>query len=196
VTTTIRARSSTTVDLPVTGLWVIAVCGDDLAGDVPVVTVTLPSGAVVTPVVTADATDEYRAEYVVTVAGRHIARVTTATHGAVEFTAYATGTTAAAAMPDVAAVNAYIGEHSWSDEEIQDALDAEAAAQRRACDVPAAYPDDLRQGLLRRVWRNLIMRGQPALTVPGSTEGTAVLAPSLDAEVRRFESPHRKLRSA
>lgn len=193
MTATIRARSSTSAELPVSGLWVIAVSGGE-TGDEPVVTVTLPGGGTAAPEVTADGYGCYRAEYVVASPGRHIARVVTASHGAVDFTAFVTGAVAAAAMPTITDVGNYLEEHSWSDDQLQDALDAEAAAQRRVCDVPAAYPPDMRQALLRRCWRNLKMRGQPLLTVPGGGENAAdAIAPQNDPEVRRLERPFRKL---
>lgn len=195
MTDLIRPRSATSVDLPVSGVWIIAVAAE-VGLDGPVVTVTLPNGSTVTPPVVADSWGCWRAEYVVTATGRYIARVTTAGHGAVDFTAYVTGVVAASAMPDAADLDAYLqsfGGHSWTTDDLDDALTAESAAQRAACTIPAAYPADLRQALLRRGWRNLKMRGQPLLTIPGAEDGAATVAPGADPEVRRLERPYRKL---
>jgi hypothetical protein len=193
VASTITAKTATSVELPVSGLWVIAVQGDELAGDVPVVTVTRPDATTDVPTVAVDGCGWYRAEYIVAAPGRHIARAVTTGHGAVDFTAFVTGVVTAADMPTIVDVAEYLEDHSWTDDQLADALDAETNAQRRVCDVPAAYPPDLRQALLRRCWRNLIMRGQPALTVPGAEDGSLSVVPTLDQEIRRFERPFRKL---
>lgn len=193
----IRARTATSTELPVSGLWLIA--GDGAADDdVPVVTVTQPGGSTVTPDVDVDAGGCWRAEYVVAVTGRHVARAVTSGDGAVDFTAFVTGVVVAADMPTADDVDDYLnsfGTHTWDMVTLQDVLDSESAAQRRACDVPAAYPDDLREALLRRCWRNLAMRGQPLLTVPGADDAAASVVPGADQEVRRLERPFRKLRS-
>ena len=88
-------------------------------------------------------------------------------------------------------VKGYLDQNSWTDEELQDALDAETAAQGRVCTVPDDVPADLAEALKRRVWRNLSMRGQPFITVPDTETPTVV--PSRDPEVRRLEAPFRKL---
>jgi len=192
-----KATTSTSQDLPLLGVWAIEVCADA----VPVVTVTLPDGSTATPLVT-DVTSGYRAEVTVATVGRYVARVV-GTDGAVDFTAYVTGIVAAQGMPDLEALRGdpdadpptfgYLGETSATDEELQDALDAEAAAQRAVCRVPAAYPADLRQALLRRVARNLALRGLPIMVLRGDAETGSTIPPGRDAEVRRLEAPHRKL---
>jgi hypothetical protein len=204
VTYTCYARpiSPVTTDLPVGGIWVISVAMD-AADDPPVVTVTLPGGSTATPSVESLGAGCYRVAYVVASTGRYVARAVTAGNGAVDFTCWVTATVAATGMPGLddlrgdpdadPPTSGYLGVTSWTDEEIGDALDAEAAAQRSVCDVPAAYPADLRQALLRRVWRNLALRGQPFLTVPGSEDTQVSVVPSLDSEIRRLERPFRKL---
>lgn len=195
----LRARTDEVVTLPVGGLWVIEVVYRDLDGYLasatPAVVVTLPAGSTASPTFETVTTGHYRATYTVGTAGRYVARVTTSTD-AVDFAAYVTATTAGTGMPTVADVYEYLGgdgSQSWTDAERQDALDAEAAAQRAVCRVPAVYPDDLRQALLRRVARNLAMRELPLAVPQGDAEGGPTILPGRDPEVRRLEAPHRKL---
>lgn len=183
-----KATTSTSQSLPVSGVWAIGVCADDA----PVVTVTLPNGSTATPTVE-DSSGHYLVEYTVSTVGRYIARAV-GTDGAVDFTAYVTAVVLAAGMPDTDDLDAYLGQHSFTDDELQEALDAEAAAQRAVCRVPAAFPADLREALLRRSARNLAMRQLPLAMVQGDAEaGGATLLPGRDPEVRRLEAPHRKL---
>lgn len=189
---TVRAKTPTSVDLPVGDVWCLVVSVTDSSGapvvDAPTVAVTDPAGVPSTPAAESVATGIYRAQIVTTVTGRYTARVTTLADGAVDFAAWVT---AVDALPDVDAVDDYLGQHSWDPEVLADALAAETDAQRRVCDVPAAYPNDLREALLRRVQVNLAKRGQPFLTIPDSE--VPALIPRIDAEVRRFEAPFRKL---
>ncbi|MBQ1042369.1 hypothetical protein KBX03_07605 [Micromonospora sp. C72] len=166
-----------------------------LTSDAPAMVVTLPGGSIANVSFAQTARGTYRATYTVGTAGRYIARVTTSTD-ALDFAAYVTGTTAGVGMPTVADVYVYLGgdgAQSWSDAERQDALDAEAAAQRAVCRVPAAYPADLRQALLRRVARNLAMRQLPLGVLQGDAEIGGGIMPGRDPEVRRLEAPYRKL---
>lgn len=194
---TVIAWGSTSVDLPAGGLWELTVSAYDDAGvpidAAPTVTVTLPGGGTATPVPTEEAYG-WRALYEVTTPGRYVARVVSAGNGVAEFTAWVTAIVPAAGMPDVDDVDDYLGEHSWTDAEMQDALDAEAAAQRRCCEIPAAYPADLREALLRRVARNLSMRRVTLSTQRGDNEaGDVTILPGRDPEVRRFEKNYPKL---
>lgn len=193
----VTAISSTSVTLPLGAVWSIEVTSQDADGVnsavAPVVTVTLPAGSTTTPTVTASGTDGWRALYVTGSAGRYVARVVSA-EGAVDFTAYVTTITAATGMPTIVELDAYLGVHSWSDDELQDALDAEASAQRDVCRIPADYPDSLAQALLRRATRNLAMRLLPLAVLRGDAEGgDATVLPGRDPETRRFEAPYRKL---
>lgn len=98
---------------------------------------------------------------------------------------------ALAAMPDLAKVKLYLGATSATDAQIQDALDAEAAAQRGVCAVPAQYPPDLAQALKRRVARNLSMQRIPLAVLQGDAEGgSSTILPGNDPEVRRLERPY------
>lgn len=191
----VRALSSKSVTLPVGGVWALVVSVTDSCGApaavVPDVAVTGPGDVPVAPTAIEVTTGVYRVELVLSVVGRYVARVTTPADGALDFVAYVDEVVADSGLPTVADVGVYLGEHSWSDDELQDALTAEAVAQRRVCSVPAAYCADLRQALLRRVQVNLAKRGQPFLTVPDSE--TPALIPARDAEVRRLEAPYRPL---
>jgi hypothetical protein len=194
---TVKALSGASVQQPIGGLWAIVVSIVDTDGypvdDTPDVTVTLPGGTTSTPTVETVTTGVYRATYTVGTAGRYIARVTSTGYGAADFACWVEATTAGTGMPDLDAVDAYLGDHSWSDDELQDALDAEAAAQRAVCKVGAVYPADLRQALLRRVQVNLFRRGLPGGVQEVSDTQTAYV-PGRDPEVRRLEGPHRKMR--
>lgn len=194
----VHALSSASVELPISGVWALVVAVTDSDGCpasvAPTVTVTLPAGGTATPTADEVTTGVYRAEYVVGTAGRYVARVTTVANGAADFTAFVTATVAATGMPGIEDVDAYLGTHSFTDAQLQDALDAEAAAQRKACKVPAAYPDDLRQALLRRVARNLAMRRVPLSVLQGDADaGTTNAYPGRDPEVRRLEAAYRRL---
>lgn len=77
---------------------------------------------------------------------------------------------------------------------IENALDAEAAAQARKCriEVPGTdLPVDLFEALLRRVARNLAMRNLP-LGVQ-SNEAGAIRLGSVDPEIARLEAPYRRV---
>lgn len=195
----VRALTPTAELLPIGGRWIIAVetTDDDgaLVDAAPTVTVTLPAGSTTSPTVELVSTGVYRAAYEVGTAGRYVARVVAAGYGAADFAAYATATTAGTGMPDTDDVAAYMGDSaaSWETEEIQDALDAEAAAQRSRCRVGGVYPADLRQALLRRVVRNLALRSLPLAVLRGDAEAGDTILPGSDPEVRRLEAPYRKL---
>lgn len=193
----VRALSSTIVNLAIGDVWAIVVAVTDIDGcpisSAPTVTVTLPAGSTATPTPEEITTGVYRATYSVGTAGRYVARAVASGYGAADFAAYVSATTPGTAMPDADDVDDYLGEHSWTADELSDALDAEAAAQRSVCRVPAAYPADLRQALLRRVARNLAMRRLPLAMPDSDSEGGPTFVPGNDPEVRRLERPWRRL---
>ena len=199
----VTAMSSSNVAVPIDGEWLLSVLVTDLDGravddDALVVTVTLPSGGSATaPALERVAAGVYRGVYLPANTGRHIARIRSMTYGVADFVAWIDGVVDGAGMPGLSDVVTYLGgadQHSWSDDEIRDALEAEAGAQRDCCDVPAAYPKTLRQALLRRTQRNLAMRALPLAALRGDGEGgDTTLLPGRDPEVIRFERPHRKL---
>ncbi len=202
----VTSRGHTTVHRTAGAAWTFDVdvrddvTGDQVRGDIglPAVTVTTPNGATVDvdPVEVNDVRDHYfRASMIVTTAGRYVASVTVADYGTALFACWVDPVVAATGMPDIEDVDVYLGDHSWSDEQLQDALDAEADDQRHRCAVPAAYPAALRQALLRRCAVNLAKRRVLLDTSGGDSDsdyGPQVL-PYRDPEVRRFEGPFRRL---
>lgn len=97
-------------------------------------------------------------------------------------------------------LDAYLGGedgHSFTDEELQGALDAETAAQAARCRLPdpvSADPvsADLDEALKRRCARNLAMRRIPLAVPQGDAESGPTIIPGNDPEVRRLEAPYRK----
>lgn len=192
------------VALVLGALWRIEVEVRDVNGyltssDAPAVVVTIPAGSTTNPTFTAVSTGRYRALYTVGSAGRYIAHVTTS-DDAINLSAYVETTVAATGMPTVDDLlgpggdgTGYLRQTSATDEQVQDALNAEAAAQRAVCRIGAIYPADLRQALMRRVARNLAMRGIPLAVPVGDVDTTPGILPGRDPEVRRLEGPYRKL---
>lgn len=186
--------------LAVGDLWVMHFRVRDLDGylvdQAPTVTVTSPSG--VTAASSASSVDSgfYRVTHTLTEAGRWVARAATEDYGLVDLTVYAELIVTGSGLPTLQDVSDYLGSHSATEETLQDALDAEAAAQRARCDIPATYPADLRQALLRRIMRNLAMR---RIAYNGTALGDAEVEPPAfalggnDPEVRRLEAPYRRL---
>lgn len=87
----------------------------------------------------------------------------------------------------------YLGDTSYTDDQVQAALDAEAAAQRRRCRVPADMPADLAEALKRRVARNLAARAVTVVTAQVYEGGsTTTRVPTVDPEVRRLEADWRR----
>lgn len=197
------AYTPTIADLPVGGVWLLGVVVTDpggLAVDVaPDVTITLPDGTTASPVPELVTTGAHLARYVTVQAGRHIATVDAATDGTAAFAAHTNPVVAASGMPDLDETRAYLRydvDDTSRDSEIQNALNAEQAAQRAVCRVPAAYPADLREALLRRVARNLALRGLPLAVLQGDGEAGDTILPGRDPEVKRLEAPHRRMFTA
>jgi len=190
------ATTDAIVDLDVGDTWEIGITVPD--GSSVAVAVTAPDGTVAnpTPVITGGSVSVVA---VLTLPGRYLAVLTVSgdEDAVVPFVANAAEPTTAGEMPDLAEVKAYLstnGETSALDASITEALNAEAAAQRRVCDVPAVYPDDLREALKRRVARNLAARAVPVAQIT-SFDGTNVSTrvTRYDAEVDRLEGPFRKV---
>jgi hypothetical protein len=98
--------------------------------------------------------------------------------------------------PTVGDVETYLGDTSYTTEEITAVLAAEKAAQAARCRVPADDADwaaDLTEALFRRCARNLAMRGVPLAILQGDAEVGSTVLPGQDPEVRRLEAPHRRL---
>ncbi len=195
--------SSATADLVVGQEWLIRVKASELPGLV----VFLPDGEQFTPPVVFEAESGYDvypdAIYVATVPlpfpGRYMAAVISGSTVLVTAQAFA-AQTAVSNIPDFAALNDYLGgdeAHSWTEGQLQEAIEIEAAAQRRVCRTPAVYPNDLRAALLRRAARFLDMkRRQTAGDDGGDFEVPSTVAIGRDQEIRRYEAPWRKVVTA
>lgn len=190
------ATTPAIVDLDEGDDWNIGICVPD--GSTIAVAVTAPDGTVTNPspeVVGGDVTVVVPTDQV----GRYLAVLTVSGDVAavVPFVANTAEPSTAADMPDLTEVKAYLstnGNTSTPDAAITEALNAEAAAQRKRCNVPAVYPDDLREALKRRVARNLAARAVPVAQVTSFEGGqTSTRVPFNDAEVARLEGPYRKV---
>lgn len=100
------------------------------------------------------------------------------------------------AAPNAEEVGIYLGDTSYTTDEIGAVLAAEKAAQAARCRVPAddaTWPADLTEALCRRVARNLALRNLPLAQLEGDADLGLIAPRVVDAEVRRLEGPHRKL---
>lgn len=100
------------------------------------------------------------------------------------------------AAPTASDVETYLGDTSYTTDELTAALAAEKAAQAARCRVPAddaSWPADLVEALCRRVARNLALRGIPLAVLQGDAEAGSLIPPGRDPEVRRLEGPHRRV---
>lgn len=184
----VRALSHTSVTREVGDLWRLCVS----ASSVPTLTVTPPSGAAPAPVIAATA-GVTTFTVLLDLPGRWVARVAAADGGVLAFTAWAGTIVPASGMPDRDALSIYMRDHSFTDDELDDALAAEAAAQRKVCRIPAVYGADLANALCRRAQRNLFMRGLPLALPAGDADTGPQYLPASDPEVRRLERPYRKM---
>jgi hypothetical protein len=179
-------------------LWQFRALVTDLDGDatdaeVPTITVTPPSGAAAHPSVTNVDSGLSQFVYTPTLPGQYTVTAATASYGLAAYAAWADALLTVAGFPVLADVQEYLEDYSWSDAEIVNALNAEAAAQRARLRPSAVFGADLREALLRRVQRNLAMRRLPLATPQGDAEGGAAFIPRTDPEIRRLEGPYRKL---
>lgn len=167
--------------------------GDLAAPGALTLTITLPDGTTVTPTPDNPSTGIYTCDYASAQTGRHIARfvATGANAGAVEQVFDVTPN--ALARVTLAMAKSYLGSTSWADDQVQDALDAEQAAQADRRKINP-YTPALRQALLRRVARNLAARGVPiAQYTSFEGGGTSSRVPALDVEIARLEAPYPRL---
>lgn len=179
-----RATTHTSVTRPLDAWWRIGV----LSSAMPAITVTPPDGTPVEALVPLSA--PWLVEIQLDQPGRWVAHVV-GLDGAADFTAWVGTIVPASGMPDRDALSIYMGDHSYSDEQLDDALAAEAAAQRRVCKIPAVYEADLANALCRRAQRNLFMRGLPLAIPSGDGDSGPQYLPARDPEVRRLEGPYR-----
>lgn len=167
------------------------------SGDTPTITVTPPSGLATHPTADEQTTGEFRFSFVPALAGRHLVVAATGSFGLADDAVYVNSSVAGGSMPTALDVFDYLGanSNSWSEGTVQEALDAEAAAQRKACRVGATYEADLREALLRRVQRNLELRNMPVgiLTTSDGDASMGIRLGRNDPEVSRLEAPYRRL---
>lgn len=194
---TVRARSRNSARLALGDVWPIEVCVTDADGcpaaDTVVVTVIDPDEATTVPdVEELTGVGRYRAVYTPATTGRWVATAVGA-YGATSFTAWVVDVVTGLQLPDITELDEYLGTNAATDAQLQEALDAEAAAQRNTCRIPAAYEADLRSALLRRCARHLAMMRIPLAMFSGDAEAGPVIVPGRDPEVRRLEGPWRKL---
>jgi hypothetical protein len=135
----------------------------------------------------------YRVPYLPDATGRYVARVEAAEHGAAAFTAWVQAITTGAQLPDISELDTYLGANGASDDELQEALDAQAAAQRARCRMPATYDADLRSALLRRCARHLALKRIPLAMLGADSEAGPTTVPGRDPLVRELEGPWLKL---
>jgi hypothetical protein len=98
--------------------------------------------------------------------------------------------------PTTSDVQVYLGDTSYTTEEITAVLAAEKAAQAARVRVPADdadWPADLTEALLRRCARNLALRSIPLAQLQGDAEVGGFTPRVVDSEVRRLEAPWRTL---
>lgn len=201
---TLSLASSATVDLMVGQVWRISV----KASSLPVLVVTKPDDTILTPALLFElntddwvagcgpwsAVSRYDAVVPIPTAGRYRALITDGVDSVIAV-AFAF---VIAEWPTFVDLDDWLGgpsRHSWSDEELTSALEVEARAQRRVCNVPANYHPDLREALLRRAARSLDLRRK--MTDAGGDsndfEVPAGIPISRDQEIRRLEAPWRRL---
>lgn len=190
--------SGSSADLYQHDRWVFDMfVGDDDGYGVevdPVITVSLPDGSTSSPtLIEYLGYGYYRAAVTVAQAGWYTATAVAAGYGSTAFSAWVVAVSASSAFPTLDQVKAYLGTTSTTDATILDALNAEAAAQRKTCAVGPTYGADLAQALKRRVARNLAMRGIPMAVLRGDSESGPLVLPGRDPEVRRLEGPYRRL---
>jgi len=179
--------------LVVSDLYGVAAAADSVAA-----VVTLPDATVAAGTVAVESLGLYMITYDVTAAGTHTVAVTVASavfgDDVVTWTvqASAAAPTARVTLEDVVA---YLGDdNSYSQAEVQGALEAEQAAQARRCAIPVDYPADLGEAIKRRVARNLAARSVPVASWTSfEGGGTASRVTKYDAEVVRLESPYLRL---
>lgn len=196
--TALAALSNATATVPTGAAWTVAFETRDANGNLsalvtPTVLLTAPDTSTSAPLpLSLGYGGGWYVQPVLTLAGRHLMKVSTA-EDASYWAAHVDVPLTEAGMPVVGDVSVYLGALSgtWSTAELTDALHAEAAAQRARCGERPVYPDDLRQALLRRTQRNLAMRRFPIAVDVGQDGGGSIL-PSRDPEVRRLEGPFRR----
>lgn len=204
---TVRIRS--TAAAPLVGQnWRVLV----EAGELPTLVVTKPDGTTLTPAVTFEqaastrdwawtlpfGTYGYTALIPVDAAGRWLAAVSTATDGfAGVAAANVSAVTLSADMPDADSLDDWLGgadAHSFPTEKLEEKIAIALDRQRGKCNIPAAYPPDLREAAHRRAARLLFLERQ--LTEQPRTDGDfdtpPTFPPGRDFATRELEHGYLK----
>lgn len=160
-------------------------------------TITKPDASTATPTLVNDETGVFTNDYTPAATGRYVAVFTaTGTNAGTVVTVFDVQAVLGSVIT-LTQVKDYLGvavSTSHGDAKIQAALDAERAAQARACDLDD-YGPDLREALYRRVAVNLASRSVPLaeFTALPDGGGFTTRATGSDAVVRRLEAPYRKM---
>ena len=164
-----------------------------------VVTVTLtdPNGDT-TPMTPVIEDEEATISATLTEGGRYLAVVIITTDGVTAVTPYTVWAEEPGGhVPTFEEVKAYLnagGEISWTDDQVQDALNTERSDQFKVCTIPANYPAALAGALKRRVARNIAAQSMPIAQITTFDTGQTVnRVPRTDPEVIRLEGPYRRI---
>lgn len=95
-------------------------------------------------------------------------------------------------LPVLADVKEYLGTAAakWSDVQIQRALDAQIHSQRHYNEIPADYPEDLWDALMRRIQRHLALRALPLGVQQNDSGAGPLMLPGKDPWVQSLEEPY------
>jgi hypothetical protein len=201
----IRALNSDQRELTTDATWMLLVEATAL----PVVTVLLPDGTTLTPAATFEEVTSYdgtaviydyvyQAEVVADTSGRWVAVVTDASGATLFFQAFVADVSGTADFPDADELSNWLGgedAHSFTEQEMTDELAVAAAQQRRRCRIPAAFPPDLREALLRRAARLLYLRKQytEQARTDGDFDAPPTFPPGRDFTTRDLEAAFLKV---
>lgn len=174
--------------------WMLDADGLPTNAETPTATVTRPDGStsVLTPVFGTDL--GWTAAYTTAAAGRHLVHIVSLADAA-DAALWVDAVLTEEGMPTVDDAIVYLGSRmsGWTRAQVQSAYNAERGNQRDKCGERAAYPDQLREALFRRIARNLAMRNLPLAVAVGDADVGPSILPGNDPEVRRLEAPYRRL---
>lgn len=200
---TLKALSNDQEQLVIGQLWKIVVESSSL----PTLVVLLPDGTTLNPPIAfeLDTTQiacgiveyVYAAELPPQEPGRYIAAVTATDESGILLQAWVSEVTQNTDLPSVDSLNEWMGgsgSHSFTDDELTEALDIAGQQQRDRCRVPAALPATLREAWHRRAARHLYLRRQ--LTESPRTDADfdtpPTFPPGRDFTVRELEHHYLK----
>lgn len=182
------------------------------AGELPTLVVTKPDGTTLTPAVVFEqassprdwdwtlpfGTYGYTALIPVDAGGRWLAAVSTTSDGfAGVAAANVSAVTLSADMPNAESLDEWLGGedvHSFSADKLEEKIAIALSRQRARCNIPAAYPPDLREAAHRRAARLLFLERQ--LTEQPRTDGDfdtpPTFPPGRDFTTRELEAGYLK----